>query len=143
MSDTNTDADLRRILGAAKIIAMIGASPKPGRASHGVMKFLQARGYRVIPVNPTHAGQMLHGERIHASLMDIPEAKSRAIDMVDIFRKSPDALEPTREAIAIGARAVWMQLGVVNEKAAEEARASGLDVVMNRCPAIEIPRLGI
>jgi hypothetical protein len=141
MGDTNSDSDLRRILSGAKTIAMIGASPNPERASNHVMKFLQMRGYRVIPVNPAHAGKVLHGERIHASLADIPEAKSRGIDMVDIFRKSPDALEPTRQAIAIGARTVWMQLGIANEMAAKEARDAGLAVVMDRCPAIEIPRL--
>jgi predicted CoA-binding protein len=137
------DATLRRILGQTKTIALVGASPKPERPSHGVMRFLQRQGYRVIPVNPGLEGQTLNGERVYARLAEIPEAKAGQIDMVDIFRNSDAALEPTREAIAIGAKTVWMQLAVINETAAAEARQAGLDVVMDRCPAIEIPRLGI
>ncbi|WP_374308920.1 CoA-binding protein [Dongia sp.] len=142
MTDAD-DATLRRILERTKIIALVGASPKPERPSHGVMRFLQRFGYRVIPVNPGLAGQILNGERVYARVADIPEAKAGQIDLVDIFRNSDAALEPTREAIAVGAKTVWMQLGVVNEPAAAEARAAGLDVVMDHCPAIEIPRLGI
>lgn len=137
------DSTLRRILSETKIIALVGASPKPERPSHGVMRFLQRRGYRVIPVNPGLEGQTLNGERVYARISDIPEAKAGQIDMVDIFRNSEAALEPTRAAIAVGAKTVWMQLGVINETAAAEARAAGLDVVMDHCPAIEIPRLGI
>jgi uncharacterized protein len=137
------DATLRRILEQTTTIALVGASPKPERPSHGVMRFLQRQGYRVIPVNPGLEGQMLNGEHVYARLGDIPEAQAGEIDMVDIFRNSDAALEPTREAIAIGAKTVWMQLGVINETAAAEAQQAGLDVVMDHCPAIEIPRLGI
>nr|WP_298684463.1 CoA-binding protein [uncultured Dongia sp.] len=143
MTDTVSDDLLRRILTRTKIIALVGASPKPDRPSHGVMRYLQRHGYRVIPVNPGLEGQTLNGERVYARLADIPEAKDGRIDMVDIFRNSESALEPTRGAIAIKARTVWMQLGVINDIAAAEARAAGLDVIMDHCPAIEIPRLGI
>ncbi|WP_374373441.1 CoA-binding protein [Dongia sp.] len=138
---TVTDDLLRRILRETKIIALVGASPRPERPSHGVMRFLQQHGYRVIPVNPGIAGKMLNDELVYARLADIPEAKAGKIDMVDIFRNSDDALAAAREAIEIGARTVWMQLNVVNETAAQEAEAAGLRVVMDRCPAIEIPRL--
>jgi predicted CoA-binding protein len=136
-----TDDLLRRILGETKTIALVGASNKPERPSHGVMRFLQQRGYRVIPVNPGLAGQVLNGEKVYARIADIPEAQSGGIDMVDIFRNSADALAAAREGIAIKARTIWMQLGVVNETAAAEAHAAGLNIVMDRCPAIEIPRL--
>ena len=135
------DEFLRRILTDTKIIALVGASPKPERPSHGVMKFLQRRGYKVIPVNPGLAGQKLNGEMVYASLSDIPQAVTGKIDLVDIFRNSADAGAPAVEAIAIGARTVWMQLGVAHLAAATKARAAGMNVVMNRCPAIEIPRL--
>lgn len=143
MATTVTDDLLQRILTETKVIALVGASPKPERPSNGVMRFLQRHGYRVIPVNPGLEGQTLNGERVYARLADIPEAKSRQIDMVDIFRNSESALEPAREAIAVGAKTVWMQLDVVNETAASEARAAGLNIVMDHCPAIEIPRLQI
>jgi predicted CoA-binding protein len=143
MVDLTDDTLLRRILTETKVIALVGASPKPERPSHGVMRFLQRHGYRVIPVNPGLAGQTLNGERVYASLQDIPQTETGRIDMVDIFRNSEAAEAPALEAITIGAKTVWMQLEVINESAAAKARAAGLNVVMDRCPAIEIPRLGL
>jgi predicted CoA-binding protein len=136
-----SDALLKKILTETKVIALVGASDKPHRASNGVMRFLQARGYRVIPVNPQLAGKELNGEKVYADLKDIPQDKTGRIDMVDIFRNSEDAAAPTLQAIDIGARFVWMQLDVINEEAAQKAREAGLEVVMDHCPAIEYPRL--
>jgi uncharacterized protein len=136
-----SDELLRKILTETKTIALVGASHKPERPSNGVMRFLQARGYRVVPVNPGLAGQTLNGELVYAGLKDIPQGTVGRIDMVDIFRNSQDAAKPALEAIEIGARFVWMQLGVVNEPAAAKVREAGLDIVMDRCPAIEYPRL--
>jgi predicted CoA-binding protein len=141
MSTQASDALLRKILTETKVIALVGASNKPHRASNGVMRFLQSRGYRVIPVNPGLAGQTLNGELVYASLKDIPQDKTGRVDMVDIFRNSADAAAPALEAVEIGARFVWMQLGVVNEAAAAKVRAAGLEIVMDYCPAIEYPRL--
>jgi len=141
LSERYDDAFLKKILTETKVIALVGASAKPERPSNGVMRYLQKRGYRVIPVNPGLEGQTLNGERVYRSLSEIPQADTGPVDMVDIFRNSAAAAAPALEAIAIGAKTVWMQLGVVNAAAAETARAAGLKVVMNRCPAIEIPRL--
>ena len=141
MTTRASDALLRKILTETKTIALVGASNKPERDSHGVMRFLQSKNYRVIPINPGLAGQTLNGETVYASLKAIPQDKVGRIDMVDIFRNSADAAAPALEAIEIGARFVWMQLGVVNEPAAEKVRAAGLEIVMNHCPAIEYPRL--
>lgn len=134
----STDAEIREILTSVKTIAVVGWSPKPDRPSHGVAAFLKRRGYRVIPVNPGQAGQVALGETVVSSL-----AEAGPVDMVDIFRRSEEAGGVVDEAIAAGAKAVWLQLGVIDEAAAERARAAGLQVVMNRCPAIEIPRLGL
>jgi len=141
LNEQYDDDFLRGILKETKVIALVGASPKPERPSHGVMRYLQRQGYRVIPVNPGLEGQVLNGEKVYRSLTDIPQNEIGAVDMVDIFRNSAAAAAPALEAIAIGAKTVWMQLGVVNEAAAQTARTAGLKVVMNRCPAIEIPRL--
>jgi predicted CoA-binding protein len=137
--DAYSDAFLRDILTGMRTIAVVGASPRPHRPSHGVMRYLQGQGYRVIPVNPFAAGDMLLGERCYAALAEIPEP----IDMVDIFRRSELAGAAVDDAIAIGAKAVWLQLGVVDAAAAARAEARGIKVVMDRCPAIEIPRLGL
>ncbi len=134
-----SDAAIATLLGSTRTIALVGASANPARDSHGVMRFLQSQGYRVIPVNPGLAGQMLQGETVLASLADIGEP----IDMVDIFRNSDAAGAVVDEAIAVGAKSVWMQLGVINPEAAARAEAAGLQVVMNHCPKIEIPRLGL
>ena len=136
------DATLRRILTETKVIALVGWSPKPDRPSHGVAAYLARRGYRVIPVNPGQAGQITSwGETVRASLSDIAEP----VDMVDIFRASDSVGPVVAEAVThlTGRRTIWMQLGVVNDAAAAMARAAGLAVVMNRCPAIDIPRLGL
>ena len=131
--------DIAELLQGARTIALVGASDTPGRASYGVMKFLQDHGYRVIPVNPRITGEHVHGEFVWRELGQIGEP----IDIVDIFRNSRDAAEAVDQAIAVGAKAVWMQLGVVNEEAAARAEAAGLKVVMDHCPKIEIARLGL
>jgi predicted CoA-binding protein len=137
--DAYSDAYLRDILETVRTIAVVGASPRPERPSHGVMRYLQRHGYRTIPVNPNAAGGALLGETCYRALTEIPES----IDMVDIFRRSEFAGAAVDAAIASGAKMVWMQLGVRDDAAAARAEARGLRVVMNRCPAIEIPRLGI
>ena len=134
-----SDEDIAELLLNARTIAMIGASDRPSRPSHGVMKFLQDCGYRVIPVNPQITGEHVHGEFVWRELNQIGEP----IDIVDIFRRPQAAGEAVDDAIAAGAKAVWLQLGVINEVAAAKAEAAGLKVVMNRCPKIEIMRLGL
>ncbi len=132
-------ADIRALLEETKTIALVGASANPARDSHEVMAFLQRQGYRVIPVNPGLAGQQLLGETVAARLADV----EGQIDMVDIFRNSDAAGGVVDEAIAAGAKAVWMQLGVITHEAAARAEAAGLKVVMNHCPKVEIPKLGV
>lgn len=137
--DENT---IRGILTSVHVIAVVGWSPKESRPSHLVADFLAGRGYRVIAVNPGHAGKRALGTTVRASLAEARE-KDGPIDMVDIFRRSEAAGGVVDEAIAIGAGVVWMQLGVIDAAAAERARAAGLAVVMDRCPRIEISRLGL
>lgn len=128
---------MRAILTETRTWAVVGCSPDPARDSHRVASLLQRSGYRVVPVNPG-ADEVL-GERCYLSLGDIPAGED--IEVVDLFRRSEAVGPHVDEAIAIGASSVWMQLGVVDEAAAQRARAAGLRVVMNRCPAIELPRL--
>lgn len=136
-----TDAEIRTLLQEVKTIALLGASPKAARDSNKVLKFLLERGYDVHPVNPGHAGEQIHGRRVYAALDDVPAP----IDMVDVFRNA-DALpgivdEVLRLKDGKSIKALWAQLDVVDRAAAEKAHAGGLKVVMDHCPAIEIPRL--
>jgi predicted CoA-binding protein len=135
--DGYTDAYLREILKSVRLIAMVGASPHWNRPSYFAMKYLQDKGYRVIPVNPQALGQEILGEKVYGDLSEVPEK----IDMVDIFRRSEAAPALVDQAIAKGAKVVWMQLGVRDDAAAAKAEAAGLKVVMNRCPKIEYSRL--
>jgi uncharacterized protein len=135
--DAYSDAYISDILTKNRTIAMVGASPTPSRPSYFAMKYLKEKGFRVIPVNPGQEGKTILGETVYGTLADIKER----VDIVDIFRSSNAALDITREAIAIGARVVWMQLGVRNDEAARIAEGAGLQVVMNRCPKIEYGRL--
>jgi predicted CoA-binding protein len=132
------DHEIQDILTTTKRIALVGASNKPARASYGVLDFLLGQGFDVIPVNPALAGTEILGRNVVATLEE-----AAPLDMVDIFRNSADAALPVHEAIRLRAKTVWMQLGVINEEAAAAARAAGLRVVMDRCPAIEMPRLGL
>ena len=134
-----TDAELRELLETARTIALVGISDRPERASNHVMAAVQAHGYRVIPVNPAITGEHVHGEFVWRELSQLGDK----VDIVDIFRKSEAAGEAVDQAIAIGAKAVWLQLGVVDHAAAARAEAAGLKVVMDRCIKIEIERLGI
>jgi predicted CoA-binding protein len=137
--DGKSDEDIRRILSEARTIAMVGASPNPARPSNGVLAFLLRRGYAVTPVNPGHAGKTIHGATVVGKLSDLPGP----VDIVDVFRNSEAAGGTIDEVLALPwkPKAIWLQLGVVNEPAAARARAAGIPVVMNRCPKIEIPRL--
>jgi len=135
--DRYTDAYLRGVLAGVRVIAMVGASPHWNRPSYFAMKYLQDKGFRVIPVNPRAKGETILGEKVYGTLAEIPDK----VDMVDVFRNSAAARPLVDEAIAVGAKVFWMQLGVRNDAAAARAEAAGLTVVMNRCPKIEYSRL--
>jgi predicted CoA-binding protein len=136
-ADFYSEEFLRRIFAEHRVFALVGASPDPSRPSHGTMAFLQRVGFRVIPVNPREAGSKILGEPVRRTLADIPEP----VDVVDVFRKGSAVAGLAEEAIAIAARVLWLQLGIVDLAAAERAEEAGLSVVMNRCPQIEYPRL--
>ena len=129
------DSDLKRLFETVRTIAVVGCSPRPERPGHYVAKYLQDLGYRIIPVNPGQSEIL--GEKCYASLRDIPEP----VDMVDCFRRAEDIPPVVEDAIAIGAKFVWMQLGIVNEEAAQRAADAGIEAVMDRCPKIDYPRL--
>ena len=133
------DEEIAALLSSARTIAVIGASDRPDRPSYGVMKYMQDRGWRILPVNPTITGEHVHGEYVWRELSQIGEP----IDIVDIFRRPAEAGHAVDQAIAAGARAVWLQLGIVNEEAAARAEAAGLQVVMDRCIKIDAARLGV
>ncbi len=134
-----SDDQIREILLSVRTIALLGASPKPERPSNGVMEFLFSKGYRVIPVNPGQVGKDIHGQRVVARLADIDEP----VDMIDVFREPYSLPGIVDEVLAMQPRpkVLWTQLGVVHEEAGNRAREAGLTVVMDRCPAIEYPRL--
>ncbi|MCE9883036.1 CoA-binding protein [Obesumbacterium proteus] len=134
-----TEQQIKSILQQVKHIALVGASDKPHRASYGVMAYLLEQGYQVTPVSPKLAGQDLLGQKVYATLAEIPHP----IDMVDVFRNSEAAYGVAEEAIAVNAKVLWLQLGVINEQAEKLAKEAGLQVVMDRCPKIDIPRFGL
>jgi len=135
----NDEGEIRDLLGEPRRIAVVGASPNAARPSNGVLAFLVSQGHDVIAVNPGHAGSTIHGAPVVASLANVEPPAA----IVDIFRKSEDAGAAVDEAIVHGAKAVWLQIGVIDDAAAKRADAAGLIVVMDRCPKIEVPRLGL
>ena len=139
--DGVSDETIREILTSVRTIAVVGASPNPARPSNEVLGFLVAKGYETWPVNPGHAGALIRGRPVSARLAEVPAR----VDMVDVFRNSANAAGAVDEALALDLlpRVIWMQLGVINEEAAKRARAMGVTVVMNRCPAIETRRLSV
>jgi predicted CoA-binding protein len=140
----DSDDALRQILQSCRTLAVVGLSPKEDRPSHEVAHYLQARGYRIVPVNPAATGSTILGERVYASLREADAAlrtEGARIDLVDVFRKSEDVPPIAGDAIAIGARVLWLQLGVVNDAALAGARAAGLAAVQNHCLKIEHARL--
>lgn len=139
MSIVTSDEDIRDLLMRFRRVAVVGLSDNPARPSHGVAAFLQRQGYEIWPVNPNLAGQVVLGREVYASLNALPVTP----DIVDVFRRSHYVAEVAEQAIAIGATVLWTQLGVRDDAAAERASAAGLTVVQSRCPALEIPRLGI
>lgn len=142
MPDRQHEAELiREIVARTRTIAVVGLSPRPDRPSHGVAAFLQRAGFRIIPVNPRHAGERILGETVYPDLASLPDRES--VDMIDIFRRSEEVAPVVGEALEQlpNLRTVWMQLGVSNATAAALARGKGVDVIENRCPAIEFPRL--
>lgn len=134
-----SDQTITDVLNTTRSIALVGASDNPARASYHVMAFLLAQGYQVIPVSPKLAGKEVLGQKAYARLADIPQP----VDMVDVFRNSEAAWGVAQEAIAIGAKTLWLQIGVINEQAGVLAADAGLKVIMDRCPKVEIPRLGL
>ena len=136
---------IEQILHSAKTVAVVGMSNKPERASYEVAEYLQSQGYEILPVNPAYAGQEILGRSVYASLQEAADALARdgrRIDVVDVFRKAEDVPPLAKDAIDVRAGALWMQLGIENQAAADLARAAGLDVVMNHCMLVEHRRLG-
>ena len=135
---TYSDDTLRKLFDEVQTVALVGASPRgETRASWRVMRFWQNQGYKVYPVNPDALGQKIHGEKVYASVRDLPEK----VDLVDIFRRSSKVAPVVEDAISVGAPYIWMQLNVIDEEAAGKAETAGATVIMDRCPAIELPRL--
>jgi predicted CoA-binding protein len=135
---------IEQILQSAKTVAVIGLSPKPERASLEVAEYLQSQGYTIVPVNPAYAGQEILGEKVYATLQEAADALAPSgarIDVVDVFRNPDDVPPIAKDAIDVRAGALWMQLGIENQVAADLARAAGLDVVMNHCMLIEHTRM--